>query len=49
MGYLKPAIYDILPAEPYRIVRSCSCRSEKCVYKCTNKIRINVNGKRLDI
>ncbi len=41
--------YEIIPTETYRIIRNCSGCRNKSVYHSTNKIRMNANGKQIDV
>jgi hypothetical protein len=41
--------YEIIPTETYKIIRNCSGCGNKSVYYSTNKIRINANGKQIDV
>lgn len=45
----EPKTYEIIPTETYKIIRNCSGCGSKSVYTSTNKIRINANGKQLDV
>ncbi len=41
--------YEIMPTETYKIIRNCSGCGNKSVYCSTNKIRVNANGKKIDV
>ena len=41
--------YEIIPTETYKIIRNCSGCGHKSVYYSTNKVRINANGKHIDV
>jgi hypothetical protein len=41
--------YEIIPIETYKIIRNCSGCGSKSVYYSTNKIRVNANGKQIDV
>ncbi len=49
MNYFESRKYEILPTETYKVIRSCSGCGNKSVYCSTNKIRVNVNGKLIDV
>lgn len=49
MSYFESKTYEIIPTETYKIIRNCSGCGSKSVYNSTNKIRINANGKQLDV
>ncbi|WP_085832786.1 DUF1062 domain-containing protein [Clostridium merdae] len=49
MTCLKAKKYEIIPTEPYKIIRNCSGCGRKNSFFTTGKIRINANGKQLDI
>lgn len=49
MGYYQSSIYEIIPLDTYRIVRSCAGCGCLRIYRCTEKVRMNANGKRMDI
>lgn len=41
--------YEIVPTETYKILRKCPGCGSKTVYHNTNKVRVNANGKQLDV
>lgn len=41
--------YEIIPIETYKILRNCSGCGSKTVFHNTNRVRVNANGKQLDI
>ena len=41
--------YEIIPTETYKIRRNCGGCGCKSIYSSTEKIRINANGKHLDV
>lgn len=41
--------YEIIPTETYKITRNCSGCGKKSIYSSTGKIRINANGKQIDV
>lgn len=41
--------YKIIPTETYKILRNCSGCGGKTVYHNTNKVRMNANGKQIDV
>jgi len=43
------AEYEIIPTETFKIMRNCSGCGSKAVYFNTNKIRVNANGKQVDV
>ena len=43
------AEYVIIPTETFRIMRNCSGCGSKTVYRSTNKVRVNANGKQIDV
>lgn len=45
----KLAEYEIIPIETYKILRNCSGCGSKTVYRSTNKVRVNANGKQIDV
>jgi hypothetical protein len=49
MNCFEAAEYEIIPTETYKIWRNCSGCGSKTVYCSTNKIRVNANGKLLDV
>lgn len=49
MSYLKSKKYEIVPTETFKIIRNCSgCRCKNVFYN-TNQIRMNANGKQIDV
>lgn len=49
MSSLESKKYEIVPTETYKIIRNCSGCGNKSVYHNTNKIRVNANGKQIDV
>lgn len=49
MSCLESKKYEIIPTETYKIIRNCSGCGNKSVYHNTNKIRVNANGKQIDV
>lgn len=49
MSCFKSKKYEIIPTEAYKIFRNCSGCGRKNVYYSTEKIRINANGKQIDV
>lgn len=49
MDNFTPKTYEIIPTETYNISRNCGGCGCKSIYSSTGKIRINANGKRLDV
>jgi hypothetical protein len=43
------AEYEIIPTETYKIVRNCAGCGSKTVYRSTDKVRVNANGKQIDV
>lgn len=41
--------YEIIPTETYQILRGCSGCGSKTVYHNTNRVRVNANGKQIDV
>jgi hypothetical protein len=42
-------IYEIIPTETYKIIRNCAGCGCKSIYGSTDKIRVNANGKQIDV
>jgi len=49
MSYFTAKTYEIIPTETYKIIRNCAGCGCGSVYKSTNKIRVNANGKQIDV
>lgn len=49
MSCLESKKYEIIPIETYKIIRNCYGCGRKSVYHNTNKIRVNANGKQIDV
>ncbi len=49
MSIFESKKYEIIPTETYKMMRNCSGCGNKSVYHNTNKVRVNANGKLLDI
>lgn len=49
MSYMELKEYEIIPTETYKIIRNCSGCGGKSIYQCTDKIRMNANGKKIDV
>lgn len=49
MSYFAAKTYEIIPIETYNIVHNCAGCGSKSVYKNTHKIRVNANGKQIDV
>lgn len=49
MNRYKVAEYEIIPTETYKILRNCSGCGGKTVFCSTDKVRVNSNGKQIDI
>ena len=49
MNCFEAADYEIIPTGIYKILRNCSGCGSKTVYRSTNKVRVNANGKQIDV
>lgn len=49
MGYSENKIYEIIPTDSYRVIRSCAKCGTKSSFVNTNSFRINANGNKLDV
>lgn len=49
MSYLESKKYEIIPTETYKIIRNCSGCGSQNVYHNTGKMRVNANGKLIDV
>jgi len=49
MGCFTIKEYEIVPTETFDIIRNCSGCGGKRIFKNTNRIRMNANGKQLDV
>ena len=49
MSYLESKKFEIVPMETYKIIKGCSGCGNKSVFHNTNKVRVNANGKEVDV
>lgn len=49
MNCFEAAEYEIIPTETHKVLRNCPGCGGKTVYRSTNKVRMNANGKQIDI
>lgn len=49
MSHITAKTYQVIPTETYKIIRNCAGCGSKSVYQNTQKIRVNANGKQIDV